>query len=100
MSRTTKDKPYKVRFRNLKRLWDYERCLFYPDGHESVPCKKRKELDTEWHCMSTPAWYNRLVHTRPERRKIKVLLTVLTGRKCFGDVDVPDLGRKPHIYYW
>lgn len=50
--------------------------------------------------MSTPSWWNKLKHTRPERRKIKVLLTVLTGRKCFEDVDVPDLGRKPHIYYW
>lgn len=94
MSRTTKDKSFKLRHPEWATYSYWEGKSAY------LNTKKRKELDTEFHWMSTPGWWNKLMHTRPERRKIKVMLTVLTGLECLDDVDVPDLGRKPHIYYW
>lgn len=63
-----------------------------------VLTKKRKVVDTEDHWMTTPGWWNRMCVTRPERKRVNAALQSI---QCdLEDVDIPDLGRKPHIYYW
>ena len=61
--------------------------------------KRRKGEDVEWHWMSTPSWWTRLVMNRPQRREGR-----LWERKVhFEDIeetDPPGVSKKPHIYYW
>lgn len=62
MSRTYKDKPAKVRL----EPWD-------KDGYgyiwlPTTKTKKRKEVDTKDHWMSTPSAWTRLMMNRPQRR--------------------------------
>ena len=115
MSRTYKDRPYKVR---QTEPWDKDRVMvryevirtnyFTKELEEFITArflenkttktKKRKVLDTEDHWMTTPGWWNRMCVTRPERKRVNAALQSL---QCdLEDVDIPDLGRKPHIYYW
>ena len=115
MSRTYKDKPYKLR--NID-AWDKDRVMVrceaicydwltkeprtyiatrYLEG-KTTKTKKRREVDTEDHWMTTPMWWIHMWHTRPERRKAKMLLTSLPAD--LEEVDVPDTGHKPHHYFW
>lgn len=98
MSRTYKDKPYKLKH----EPWDKDRGIIEGTWRfvelPTTKTKKRKEVDTECHWMTTPSWWNRIWHNRPERRKATVLLASLPAD--LDEVDVPDLGRKPHIYFW
>lgn len=114
MSRTYKDKPYKLK----QEPWDLDTEYFQYEavcidwytkeprdylgrGHISLPTtktKKRKEVDTEDHWMTTPGWWNRMTVTRPERKKVNSHLQSLPYD--LEEVDIPDLGRKPKIYFW
>ena len=124
MSRTYKD--VKRKHTHPEDDWDYGReCISYEANrfmfnettgkYEANPLelvtrytyvdkpgvftKKRKELDTEWHWMSTPSWWNRLMNNVPQRRKgraweRKVIFQDLE------DTDPPVFSKKPHKYYW
>lgn len=94
MSNTFKDKPYKVRY--SEEYLDWQKKEPYPS--KTLRTKKRKELDTEMHWMTTPSWHNRLHFTRPQRRKANMATHTLPTK--LADVDIPDCGYKPHIYYW
>lgn len=88
MSRTFKDKPSKIRFPEV-----------YPYWIEVEKTKKKREEDTEWHWMSTPSWWTRLTMNRPERRAN----SLLERSVLFNDIeefDFPNLGHKPHNYYY
>lgn len=99
MSRTLKDKPHRV----TNEPWDKDYIMCEGWGYrygKTTKTKKRKEVDTEDHWMSTPGWWVKMMMTRPERRaahlqEVSVLKTV-----DFEEVDFPDLGKKPHVYYW
>lgn len=102
MSRTYKDKPSKLKY----DAWDKDRerieSTFYYIDLPTTKTKKRKEVDTEWHWMSTPSWWTHLTMNRPQRRRCKLwerdaLKTCLDSLE---DLDKPSISRKPHIYYW
>lgn len=67
-----------------------------------VLVKKRKEVDSEDHWMSTPSWWTRLTMNKPQRREgrmwehevVKSCIDVLE------EADPPGVGKKPHIYYY
>ena len=87
MSRTYKDKPSKVKFPEV-----------YPYGVHVEKTKKRKKQDTEWHWISTPSWWTRLLMNRPQRRAVH-----LWERKAlFSDLEelVQPSKKVAHIYYW
>ena len=65
-----------------------------------VKPKKRKEVDTTDHWMSTPSWWTKLCMIKPERRNAHLIEKAALKTADIEDVDFPDLGRKPHIYYW
>lgn len=108
MSRTHKDVP--PHHRKPREIydwnWDVEKInlgpgypLFWYKQLPSTKTKKRKEVDCEWHWMSTPSWWTRITMNRPQRRfyhllEHKALMSDLE------DFDFPDLKKKPHIYYW
>lgn len=108
MSRTYKDRPYKIRF--PEEQWDYK---YYPnDGPRwywyhalqipGVLTKKKKKVDTYNHWMSTPMWWIREMMNQPQRARCKQwekkILKVSLDNLI--DIDYPDVGRKPHVYYW
>ncbi len=118
MSRTYKDKKWELRFpedhwkfgtesvpyeRDVTKCWRW----YGPTdliGHwlhdlPGVKTKKKKSDDTKWHWMSTPSWWTRTTFTRPERKATKALLHKALLQDI-EEVDIPDCGRKPHIYYW
>ena len=119
MSRTYKHiKEAKLK-RHYAERWDieYDKFVFeswkyvWPDFNTSVGTysrvcylkkagvltKKKKSVDDEHHWMTTPSWWNRIHHTRPERRSAKVALSKVSDVE---EVDIPDTGRKPHQYFW
>lgn len=92
MSRTFKDKPFKVRFPEV-----------YPYWVEVEKTKKRREVNTEWHWLgSTPSWWNNLFHTRPIRNKFKAFGTKVVGMdlEVIEDMLEPSDSRRPHKYYY
>lgn len=91
MSRTYKDQPNRIRFPEV-----------YPYWVECEKTKKRREVDTEWHWMSTPGWWTRLTMNRPQRRAGKLWEQVakLTQQQELETLDYPGVSHKPHIYYW
>ena len=102
MSRTYKHK----RLITLREYWNKDRepiegTFYYIDLPTTKP-KKRKELDTEYHWMSTPSWWTRLTMNRPQRRKCKLWErdALKTCLDSLDDLDKPIISRKPHIYYW
>jgi hypothetical protein len=61
--------------------------------------KRRREVDTEDHWMSTPSWWTNMKMNRPARHKgrtweRKVLVEDLE------ETDPPGVSHKPHIYWW
>lgn len=99
MSRTHKDKPHKLQHPR----WDVD--FIWCDGWgyryaKTTKTKKRKEVDTEDHWMTTPGWWVSLTMTRPERRYANAATHKLLRLADIEDADIPDLGRKPHNYYW
>lgn len=91
MSRTTKDKPWK---------------LVYPDYLDwQMPDKRKraKKEDTDFHWLgSTPSWWNNLFHTRPRRNAAHVW--EVNARKSsvedLEELDKPNVSNKPHKYYF
>ena len=104
MSRTYKDKPSKLK----RELYDQDFILVENYGYykyrlgKTTKTKKRKEVDTEDHWMTTPSAWTRLMMNKPQRREgtlwerevVKSQTTDLEG------VDKPNVSRKPHIYYF
>jgi len=102
MSRTYKDKPYKVRYKQeFTSFWS----TTYEDGsrrdeHLRDRLKKPKEKDVEWHWMTTPSWWCRLTMHRPKRRRCRIWEHEILREQDLSEADCPDWGRKPHVYYW
>lgn len=105
MSRTYKDQPWEYRFPEDQRDYRYFpitdwRCTAL--AKPGVLTKKRRELDTKYHWMSTPSAWTRIMMNRPQRRGIK-LWEREVSKTPVEDADLlvcPYHGRKPHIYYW
>ena len=90
MSRTYKDRPSRIRY-----------PLIYPwrQEDEEKP-KQKKNNDTEWHWMSTPGWWISMMMSKPERKEANSKLRGVMLEVDLEEVDIPDTGRKPHIYYF
>ena len=116
MSRTFKDKPYRL----TREPWDKD-TLHIPAIqtytvwktkekveidtfiHLQLPTtktKKRKTKDTEDHWGTTPMWWIHMVMSRPKRRAANAATHKALLAEDIEEVDVPDLGRKPHIYFY
>ena len=105
MSRTYKDKPYKLH----PAYWRNDN-EYISAGNPSFPWavvkkktskpKKRKEVDTEVHWMSTPSEWTRLMMNRPMRAAGRAWEAQVLKEIDLEDTDPPSVGRKPHIYYW
>ena len=106
MSRTYKDRPSKIRF--PEEQWDYkyyrvgDRWHFNYLAYPGVLTKKKKNVDTDWHWMTTPSWFIREFMNQPQRYRGKQWEKKIV--KCpidsLIDEDYPGVSRKPHIYYW
>ena len=103
MSRTYKDYPSRVK----RDAWDKDiirlegwwfRYIMMP----TTKTKKRKEMDTEDHWMSTPSSWTRIMMNRPQRRNGSLWerKAVRTNILNLLELDTPSVGRKPHQYYW
>lgn len=103
MSRTHKDKKWK--YRSPENAWEYgtyNTTQWYWLKYPGAFTKKRKEVDTECHWMTTPGWWVRMMMNKPqrvaskqwEREVVKMVVEDLV------DADPPSLGKKPHVYYW
>ncbi len=90
MSRTFKDKPWKLRY---KSKWQE------PD----LP-KVRKEVDDTWHwSQSTPSWWTNLFMNRPLRREAQQWerdAQKIDDLEELEEIDKPNVSKKPHKYYW
>lgn len=104
MSRTFKDKPSKLKH----EAWDKDTIRVDGTGTKwsyrihlpTTKTKKRKEVDTEDHWMSTPSWWTHLCMIKPERRLAHMLEKKALRVENIEEMDFPDLGKKPHIYFW
>ena len=107
MSRTYKDRPYKLRY--PEEQWDYKYYRLGVDRwwvnyleYPGVLTKKKKNLDTEYRWMTTPMWYIREFMNQPQRAKgrqwEKTVLKVDINNLDI--IDYPSVSRKPHWYYW
>lgn len=98
MSRTIKDKPSKL----LHEAWDKDRVKlsnWYFIDLPTTKAKKRKEVDVEYHWMTTPSSWTRLMMNRPQRRCGHIWeKQILVGD--IDECDPPGVSRKPHTYYW
>jgi hypothetical protein len=115
MSRTHKDKPWKLRQPESK--WDFamERVPYQKWSNEfqywynfwcyierpGVKTKKKRSYK-QYHGMPTPMWYVHEFMTVPQRAAgrqwEKKIVKVPIGRLI--DEDIPSVSRKPHWYYW
>lgn len=96
MSRTKKDRPERV-----KHPEDFDENGRWKFNNERT--KKRKELDTEWHWMTTPSWWINLFMTRPQRKQAQIWeqeLKKIREMEELDDLDTPNVSKKPHKYYW
>jgi hypothetical protein len=100
MSRTLKDRPSKIKH----EPWDKDRVRYWDDCNymcyqlPTTKTKKRKEVDTEDHWMTTPGWWVRLTMNRPQRREVH-----LWERKAlFSDIEelIQPAKKVGHVYYW
>ena len=106
MSRTHKDRPYRIRF--PEEEWDYryyrcgDRWYFNFLAYPGVLTKKKKRVDTENHWMTTPSWFINVFMNRPQRARGKAWERKIVKCKVdeLIDQDIPDVSRKPHKYYW
>ena len=110
MSRTFKDKPSKLRYDPYDMDRDeivYNSELYYgfiTSYRLQLPTtktKKRKEVDTEYHWMSTPSWWTKMCMLKPQRRKGRLweVEVVKLQIDALEEADAPGVSRKPHIYY-
>lgn len=121
MSRTYKDRPARIRFPenypfNINDAYEkYEYTYSYNwNGtnkevirfsylpKKGAKRKQRRHQDHEWHWMSTPSEWTRIMMNRPQRREYHLLEheAVKTPLDSLEELDIPDYKRKPHIYYY
>lgn len=123
MSRTYKDKHWKLRFPETFRLGDddyikvpYEYEYTHWETKEVITLiryvwldkpgrktKKRKNDDTTWHwTRGTPSWWTRVMMNRPQRRRGRLWETNVVRQSIdsLEDELPPDVSHKPHEYYW
>jgi hypothetical protein len=107
MSRTLKDKHWKLKFPELDYRFDSIKITSndsYSIRYIQLPGvkrKKKRELDTDWHWLnSTPSWWTRLMMNRPQRRAGRVWEHQVLKQSDLEDCDPPLVGHKPHIYYY
>ena len=102
MSRTLKDRPSRVKHEPWDRDLVRVPGSYYFMKLPTTKTKKRKEVDTEEHWMSTPSWWIRLMMNKPQRRggSLWERRAVLTDLEGLLDLDTPDVSRKPHVYFW
>jgi len=97
MSRTYKDRPLKL----TGYSWTHD--MAYLNGSlidlPTTKPKRRKEVDTEDHWMTTPSWWTRITMNRPQRRAGRTWEKVVMHRDI-EDVDPPGVSHKPYNYYW
>jgi len=86
MSGTKKDQPSKFKFPEL--------------FSSSNKTKKAKRQDTEWHWMSTPSWWTRLMMNRPQRAAGRLWEKKVVHEADLENVDKPSVSKKPHQYFW
>lgn len=122
MSRTYKDKPWKVKnpeaadWRFGREKVPYERTgtdIYTGEPRQitsywfrelpGVKTKKKKHVDCDWHWMqSTPSWWTRLTMNRPQRREAHLWEWEVahTHPDHIDELDVPNVSHKPHCYYY
>jgi hypothetical protein len=84
MGKTYKDHPTKKQY--------------YRNQQDDSPKKKRVDDPEPRFWQQTPSEWNKIMHNRPERKAVNAQLkTVPTDVE---EIDIPDTGYKPHIYYW
>ncbi len=111
MSRTHKDVP--VKHRKPRDVYDWlyttEKVAYLNENdklrywYKELPGlkpKKRKEVDLEYHWMTTPSWWTRLTMNRPTRRYYHLLEHEAARVSDLEEFDIPDLKKKPYNYYW
>ena len=106
MSRTYKDTPWKLRY--PEQQWDYKyeriegyRWWFRYLERPGVLTKKKRSYQ-EYHGMPTPMWWVREFMNQPQRTRGKEWekKVINTPVDELVDLDLPSVGRKPHLYYW
>lgn len=120
MSRSYKDVPSQYRFPENDWRYGTEEIKYEAVGtywgteekynrigtwYKDIPgfkTKKKKHADTEWRWMGTPMWWIRIWMNRPQRARGKAWEKKVMKVEIENiiDVDIPGVGRKPHIYYW
>lgn len=104
MSRSYKDRPSKLRFEPYDKDYievEHYGFSIYRKG-KTTKTKKRKEVDTENHWMTTPSWWNNLFHTRPIRGNFRTFLTSVV-KSDIAEIEnmlEPTDSKSPHVYYW
>jgi hypothetical protein len=106
MSRTHKDIPWKLRY--PEQQWDYKyyrrdsNWYWYCALEKRGVLTKKKRSYVEYHGMPTPMWWVREFMTQPQRTRGKEWEKQIVKCKVdeLMDQDLPDVSRKPHLYYW
>ncbi len=115
MSRTYKDKPWKLvdpesrwdfgmervpyqKWSNSFEYWYTTYCYIQRAGVKTK--KKRSYHERNW--MRTPMWWVREFMTQPQRTHGKEWEREVVKYRVadLEDVDTPNVSRKPHLYYW
>lgn len=121
MSRTYKDKHWKLRFPREDdsvvieyvaevKVYDYNLRAFTGETRISkarfwiqepgVKTKKKRRDSDPWHwCQATPSWWTRITMNRPARRKGRIWEQKVLFQDI-EDTDPPGVSRKPHVYYF
>lgn len=115
MSRTHKDKPWKLRFPEQQLDYTHERVPYRKWSNEfgywyNLWCHiekpgvktKKKRNHREYHGMPTPMWWVREFMNRPQRTRGKEWerKVVKSDVHSIIDLDPPTVSRKPYLYYW
>jgi hypothetical protein len=107
MSRTLKDRKWKLKFPELD--WQFDSIKITSENSYSIryiklpgiKTKKKRNQDAEWHWINqTPSWWTRLTMNRPQRRAGHIWEHEVLKQADLEDCDPPGVGHKPHIYYW
>lgn len=117
MSRTYKDRPFRIRFPKVEEYEYFEYISSginyrgvaydnvvrkYSTKRAGVLVKKPRRRDTEWHWQSTPSWWTNMFMIRPERTRANRETSKI---KCIpldklDLVDIVNFKKKPHVYCW
>lgn len=121
MSRTRKDLPAHIRApeedywygREKVEYWAagnhwrtgeyYERiCIWYKDIPGAKTKKKRRGHHWKYWTQITPMWWIHDMMTVPQRAKGRMWEHTVVKMEIDDliDVDIPNVDRKPHHYYW